>query len=345
MIFVGDVAVAPGDFFDHQGFPERWKERRLCVNLEGAVSTNGFMPEFGVCNSANWHKSFEQFSLGPVNLANNHIADIPDGVELTGSLLAKQGLQSFGAASSKDLLLCPAICGDFALLGFGWSVIGCVPYSAKRSGTNPLERANVIDQVLRVKITYPSKKIVVVMHWNYEFEVYPQPGHRKLAKELIDMGVYAVIGHHPHIVSPVERYQGKTIAYSVGNWAFSYGRFFGGKLRFPPNSFHQIAIELADGGNIVHHATFSPPTTILYDRSEGVSDDNFSLRPVFEGFRDAEYEDWFRLNRRKKKFLPIYKTAERGVVNLRKDVWVAARQQVINAAVKIGLKSVNRSRD
>ena len=38
-----------------------------------------------------------------------------------------------------------------------------------------------------------------------------------------------------------------------------------------------------------------------------ISDKDFSLKPEFEGFDDLSYEDWFKKNRKKKLFLPIYR--------------------------------------
>src|SRR5690606_15229968 len=116
-------------------------------------------------------------------------------------------------------------------------------------------------------------------------------------------------GHHPHIVGPVERYKERVIAYSLGNWAFSYGKFFGGKLRFPEASFSQLAIELGDDKVLAHHAIFVPPNTIQYRETEDVFSSSFSLRAPFEGFDDRQYESWFREHRIKRRLLPVYRTA------------------------------------
>lgn len=342
MIFVGDVAIAPGDVFYHQGFPEVFGEKKLCINLEGAVSVDCGVPDFGTCNSAEWQESFSGFPLAPVFLANNHIADIPHGIQFTLSHLEACGLAGFGAGVDAAGASRAAVCGDYVLLAFGWPVVGCVPAGRSLAGTSRLEGRRVVQQTREALAAHPGKKIVAIMHWNYEFELYPQPAHRKLAMDLIDLGVYAVVGHHPHIVAPVERYRGRTIAYSLGNWAFSYGRFFGGKLRFPGESFHQVALELSDSGDVVHHAYFEPPLTIAYRSSELVGSENFSLRPELEGMSHSEYIRWFKANRRKSKGLPVYKDAEANLINLIKDKWVAARQRLIDTAVKTGLKSTKR---
>ena len=39
----------------------------------------------------------------------------------------------------------------------------------------------------------------------------------------IDLGADAVIGHHPHLIQPLEIYKGKPIFYSIANSAFGTG--------------------------------------------------------------------------------------------------------------------------
>jgi poly-gamma-glutamate synthesis protein (capsule biosynthesis protein) len=57
-----------------------------------------------------------------------------------------------------------------------------------------------------------------------EFELWPRPEQVELAHHLAEMGVDAIIGHHPHVLQPVEYYSTKRdparvvpIFYSLGN--------------------------------------------------------------------------------------------------------------------------------
>lgn len=347
MIFAGDVAIAHGDCFSFEQFPASSLEVPWCLNLEGAITNSLEVPVWGVYNASRWAESFSRFQLAPLFVGNNHIHDVDDGIELTRAQADADGLCTFGAGADLPTAISPATvdCGRhrYVLLGFGWRVIGCKPAGAKRPGVNPLEAASVMHQAKVALHNAEDARVVVVMHGNYEFERYPQPGHRKLARELIDLGVHAVIGHHPHVVGPVERYRGKTIAYSLGNWAFSFGRFFEGRLRFPRSSFHQVAVELGDEMDLVHHARFSPPTAVTYQSTESVGAQDFSLKPEFEGFDDVEYLRWFRANRIKKKGLPIYRQANASLGNWLRDRWVGARQVLVDSAAKAGLKSMRKS--
>lgn len=346
MILAGDVAIANGDRFTFHQFPTEVRAKPWCINLEGAIADPAQMLDWGVYNASDWCESLADFNLGPVFLGNNHVHDLPSGVTTTLTELRLAGIQGFGAGNNEPEAVRPALVSsgdrDYVLGGFGWPVVGCRPASTHQAGINRLEAQHALRTVATLLEQYPDRQLVVVLHWNYECERYPQPGHRKLAMDLIDRGVYAVVGHHPHIVGPVERYRGRTIAYSLGNWAFSYGRYFGGRLKLPASSFHQIAVELSEEGNLVHHAQFAPPSTVCYQGAERVDADDFSLRPAFEDFSHAEYLHWFKANRVKRKGLPVYVDAADSPANRLRDRWVGFRQVLIDYAAKSGLKAMRR---
>jgi poly-gamma-glutamate synthesis protein (capsule biosynthesis protein) len=61
---------------------------------------------------------------------------------------------------------------------------------------------------------------IVTMHWGEELSKKPQLYQSRIARQLIDAGADAVIGHHPHVLQPIEMYAGHPIIYSIGNFAF-----------------------------------------------------------------------------------------------------------------------------
>lgn len=58
------------------------------------------------------------------------------------------------------------------------------------------------------------------IHWGDEYAESNNEAQKKLAEFLIDNGIDAVIGHHPHVVQNIEEYNGKPIFYSLGNFVF-----------------------------------------------------------------------------------------------------------------------------
>jgi poly-gamma-glutamate synthesis protein (capsule biosynthesis protein) len=72
--------------------------------------------------------------------------------------------------------------------------------------------------------------IIASLHWGYEFEFFPRARQVEIAHELVEYGADVIIGHHPHVVQPVEYYRTRrdknriaVIAYSLGSltWSFS----------------------------------------------------------------------------------------------------------------------------
>ena len=62
--------------------------------------------------------------------------------------------------------------------------------------------------------------VVVSMHWGIHFKEGVLAGYQKYyAHFAIDAGADLVLGHHAHILKPIEIYKGKVIFYSLGNFA------------------------------------------------------------------------------------------------------------------------------
>jgi len=59
--------------------------------------------------------------------------------------------------------------------------------------------------------------LFVSLHWGEEFVAVPSVGEAEFARSVIDAGATLILGHHPHVARPVERYRAGVIAYSLGN--------------------------------------------------------------------------------------------------------------------------------
>ena len=73
--------------------------------------------------------------------------------------------------------------------------------------------------------------VVVSVHWGIEYEQQPRETEVALARRLADAGALVVLGHHPHVLQPVELYpraDGRTalIAYSLGNFVSNQSRHY-----------------------------------------------------------------------------------------------------------------------
>lgn len=61
--------------------------------------------------------------------------------------------------------------------------------------------------------------VYVSMHWGIRLGGALADYQRVVAHAAVDAGADAILGHHPHVLKAIEVYRGKTIFYSLGNFA------------------------------------------------------------------------------------------------------------------------------
>ena len=70
--------------------------------------------------------------------------------------------------------------------------------------------------------------IIVTPHWGDEYKTFPNRAQKQLAAEVLNAGASAVIGAHPHVLQPVEKFvtsdgRETLISYSLGNFVSYQG--------------------------------------------------------------------------------------------------------------------------
>ncbi|MFW5868125.1 MAG: CapA family protein, partial [Armatimonadota bacterium] len=176
--------------------------------------------------------------LDAVTLANNHIMDYgAQALMDTLAALDGAGISYTGAGRDRSQARKPLI---FEVEGQVLSMLAYVSASTL-PGTDYFEATDEMagtvfvsgsgggapDELtrgmLRNDITEAAKAsdfVIVAFHWGTEGNDAPDPLPRRLARWCIDSGADMVIGHHPHKLQGVEIYEGKPIAYSLGNFVF-----------------------------------------------------------------------------------------------------------------------------
>jgi poly-gamma-glutamate capsule biosynthesis protein CapA/YwtB (metallophosphatase superfamily) len=87
-----------------------------------------------------------------------------------------------------------------------------------RTEVYPEDLANLLEDVARAKRV--ADVVIVTPHWGLHFTPVVVASYESvLAKAAIDAGADLVLGHHQHIVKPIEVYQGKVIFHGLGNFA------------------------------------------------------------------------------------------------------------------------------
>ncbi len=65
-----------------------------------------------------------------------------------------------------------------------------------------------------------AQVVIVYMHWGVETETVPTTEQVQLGHIAIDAGADLVVGTHPHVIQGYEKYNGRYIVYSLGNFCF-----------------------------------------------------------------------------------------------------------------------------
>ena len=163
-------------------------------------------------------------NVNVVTLANNHLTDCGRaGVLETLEALSSAGVAVVGAAENEDNSHRPIIrlAGRWrvGLLGYYWNRRTAATNELPGSAMDNPDHVRRDIEALRRQVD----RVVVAFHWGVPYERDPLPEDREKARFAVDCGADVVIGHHPHVIQPMEVYRGCPIVYSVGNFTFGSG--------------------------------------------------------------------------------------------------------------------------
>ena len=152
--------------------------------------------------------------------ASNHALDRgPAGVTATLGVLDRAGLRHAGTARS-------AAEAAGAVVDVRGLRVGLLSYAYGLNGGLPADQpwlVNLIDpdrilQDARAARQAGAQFVVVLLHWGQENQAAPTPSQRELARRLLAAPeVDLILGHHVHVVQPIERVGAKWVAYGMGN--------------------------------------------------------------------------------------------------------------------------------
>lgn len=198
------------------------------VNLEMAITERGepYDKEFVFRAPGSAALTLAGAGIDVVSLANNHVLDFgPVGLADTLSVLDEVNILRPGAGSNNAEAYAPRVLTldngiRVAFVSATAVVPGGFAASADRPGVADAKWA--IPRVLAaVRAAAAGNDVVVVsVHWGIERETCPSEDQRALASDLIEAGANLILGHHPHVLQPIETFDRTVIAYSLGNFAW-----------------------------------------------------------------------------------------------------------------------------
>jgi poly-gamma-glutamate capsule biosynthesis protein CapA/YwtB (metallophosphatase superfamily) len=194
------------------------------VNLESPFSDRGRVVESGMVFKAEPEmiQALEAAGIDIVSTANNHARDCAGyGVEYTLDWLARHGIATVGSAKT------PELAHRGTVLTRNGIRFGFLAYTYDQSNGNHKDvdlRVPVMDTALmRDDVHSLLARVdvaIVSMHAGIEYSPTPNAQQKEFAHAAIDAGARIVVGHHPHVTEPWERYGSGVVFYSLGNLVF-----------------------------------------------------------------------------------------------------------------------------
>ncbi len=202
-----------------------------CGNFEGACADSYLRHYHNRAFNAprGFLKDLKLAGFDVLNIANNHIYDCQyEGVKQTIYNLQKHSFIISGFAVNEKPYTAIIEKNNIKIGIIGITTI--LNWLFWGDGiTNVAYYENLDDSLQYIKEA--SEKVdylIVTIHWGKEYKTYLKE-LRKIAKKILNAGADCIIGHHPHILLPVEYKKDlkgyrNIVAYSLGNFIANMGK-------------------------------------------------------------------------------------------------------------------------
>lgn len=177
------------------------------VNMEGTLTTSTTREDktYAFKGPAEYANVLVQGGVEAASLANNHSHDYGE-VSYTDTITAldEAGIDSFGY----DRIAYEEVNGvKVALIGTYELAVGIDIQEELVANIQAAEEAG-------------AQLTIVYFHWGSEKETVSDETQVQLGHIAVDAGADLVIGSHPHVIQGYEKYNGRYIVYSLGNFCF-----------------------------------------------------------------------------------------------------------------------------
>jgi len=238
ILFVGDILLAneaERHIHDRGIDYPFWKIKEellkydfIFANMESPITNRGVpvtdkpyifrvKPEDAVC--------LRDLKIDAVSIANNHLMDYNhEGMIDTIATLDRLNIMHTGGGRNLAEARRPVILknGGTGIVILAYCNRPPTDYyaAADRAGIAPIDIRIISDDIAAYKLS--DNIVVVSLHWGIEQTSRPQGSQVALARQIIDAGADAVVGHHPHWPQGIEIYRNRPVIYSLGNFINGY---------------------------------------------------------------------------------------------------------------------------
>lgn len=162
-----------------------------------------------------------------VSLANNHSLDMGEKGILSSLRYwrekEKNGIMTAGSYNSFEERDREYILGKngitYALLSYTTTTNGLNRPKGKEYLVNVYDKEQVKKDIERLRGKVDL--LMVAMHWGVEYTHTPSKEQEEIAKYLASLNVDIIIGHHPHVIQPIDFINNTMVIYSLGNFIAS----------------------------------------------------------------------------------------------------------------------------
>ena len=175
------------------------------INFEGTMSQRGERAEkeYSFRGNPEYVNILTTSSVEVANLSNNHTYDYGDvALRDTKATLEENGIIWYEGK-------------NITVTEVKGLKIGFIGVNTQRSA----DTNNFLTNLEKLKAMNPDL-IIASFHWGTERSYVADNSQIAFAHKAIDNGADLVIGHHPHVLQGIEKYNGKYIVYSLGNFCF-----------------------------------------------------------------------------------------------------------------------------
>lgn len=242
MLFVGDIMLDRGvEWYVQQHQDWNWpflkiadvlkKADLVFGNLESIISDKG-ENQGSIYSFRAEPETIQGLTLAGFNVlsvANNHSLDY-GGEAFLDSIerLKKVNIIPVGGGINKKEAHAPNITDikDTTVAILAYTEVGSPFWQAGENSPGVAWIDNTKIETLKEDILAAKEIaniVIISFHFGEEYQKEPSEFQKTLSRIAIDYGANLVIGHHPHVIQPIERYKHGWIAYSLGNFVFDQG--------------------------------------------------------------------------------------------------------------------------
>ena len=196
------------------------------ANLECPITAGPVVPTGSMIFHANpgVQDALAKAGIKIVSLANNHTMNYgAKGMLDTVSYLDSVGIKHAGGGKD-DVAAGAPVYFDIKGIKFAFLAYNDTDVIPDNYAAGPNHPGNNIMDIPKMQAAVKAAKqnadiVIVSMHSGTEYKA-PNQHQKDFAHAAIDAGAEMVIGHHPHVLQPIEKYNGHYIMYSLGNFVF-----------------------------------------------------------------------------------------------------------------------------